>query len=172
MKYIVQADQVVKISGYIENTETVYDGVYLDEDITIATDFLQFEHTDGLNYANIEGRRSDQLIDFNKVKINITEGLGGGALIPRTNTTLLNNERYDEFHLSGWGIHGVVGVNATFFNVFFVQSELRGGYANMPDIRTTMSTNDSASQSFFFSQLNIVFGGLINLNRRSKPDKK
>ncbi|RLD20308.1 MAG: hypothetical protein DRI69_06585 [Bacteroidetes bacterium] len=172
MKYVVQTDQIVKISGYIENTETLYDGIYEDDDIVIAEDFLLFEHTDGLNYGNIEVRRSDQLFDFNKVKINLTEGLGGGMLIPRTNTTLLNKERYDEFHMSGFGLHGVVGINATFFNVFFIQSELRGGYINMPDIRTTISTNDSASQSFFFSQLNIVFGGLINLNKKTKADKK
>jgi len=167
MKYVVQSDQVVKISGYIENTETAYDGVYSDDDITIAEDFLLFEHTDGLNYANIEVRRSDQLFDFNKVKINATGGLGGGILIPKTNTTLLNKERYDEFHLSGYGLNAVIGLNMTFFNAFFIQSELRGGYINMPSIRTTISTDDSASQSFFFSQLNIVFGGVINLNKKA-----
>ena len=35
----------------------------------------------------------------------------------------------------------------------------------MPDIRTTMSKADKASQSFFFSQLNIVFGVKINLGK-------
>ena len=170
MKYVVPNGQVVKISGYIENTETIYDGVYDDDDIAITEDFLLFEHTDGLNYGNIEIRRSDQLFDFNKVKININEGLGGGMLVPRTNTTLLNKERYDEFHTSGYGFHGVVALNVTFFNAFFVQSEFRGGYINMGDIRTTISTDDRASQSFFFSQLNIVFGGIINLNKKTKAD--
>ena len=38
----------------------------------------------------------------------------------------------------------------------------------MPDIRTTMSKADKASQSFFFSQLNIVFGVKINLGKKAK----
>jgi hypothetical protein len=38
----------------------------------------------------------------------------------------------------------------------------------MPDIRTTLSIDDKASQSFFFSQLNIVIGGIINLNKKTK----
>lgn len=78
--------------------------------------------------------------------------------MPKTNTTLLNNERYDEFHLSGYGINATVGINVSFFNYFFVQTELKGGYINMPDIRTTQSPLDNASQDFFFAQLNIVFG--------------
>ena len=129
---------------------------------------MHFEHTDGLNYANIELRRSDQLFDWNKVKINVTEGLGAGILYPRTNTALLGHESYDEFHLTGYGINMVVGLNATFFNAFFIQSEFRGGYINMPNIRTTQSINDSASQNFLFSQVNVVFGGIVNLGGKKK----
>ena len=41
---------------------------------------------------------------------------------------------------------------------FLVQSELKGGYINMSNIRTTMDEADSASQSFWFYQVNMVFG--------------
>jgi len=91
-----------------------------------------------------------------------------GALLPKTNATLLNNERHDDFHLAGYGISAVVAVNITFYEVFFIQSELKGGYINMPDIRTTMSKADRASQSFFFSQLNIVFGVNIKLGKKTE----
>ncbi len=166
MKYVVEQGQTVKISGYISDTETMYEGVYDNDEIIIEEGFLLFEHTDGLNYLNVEIRRFDNIFDLNKVKINLTEGFGIGALMPKTNATLLNNERHDDFHLAGWGMDAVVGINITFYDVFFIQSELKGGFISMPDIRTTMYSADRASQNFFFSQLNIVFGVIINLHKK------
>jgi hypothetical protein len=78
---------------------------------------------------------------------------------------LLNKERYDEFHLSGYGVNALVAVNITFFDALFIQSELKGGYINMPDIRTTQFTEDTASQSFFFAQLNLTFGVLLDFKK-------
>ena len=160
MKYIVNQNQEVPISGFISGTSTTYDGAYNDDNrITITEDFLQFEHTDGLNYANIDVRRIDEILAISKkIKVNLTEGLGVGLLIPRTNTTLLNKERYDEFHLSGYGANLVLGINITFFDLIFIQSEFKGGYINMPSIRTTQYKADHAKQSFFFTQQNILFG--------------
>jgi hypothetical protein len=172
MKYIVQAYQTVKISGTIENSGTEYDGQYSNDDSVIAEDFLQFEHTDGLNYLNIELRRFDKIFDFNKIDINLTEGFGVGALVPKTNTALLNIERHDEFHLSGYGVSAMAGINVSFFDKFFIQTELKGGYINMPNIRTTNSATDGASQSLFFNQFNIVFGGILNFASNTKSNKK
>lgn len=165
MKYVVTPDQVVSISGYIEDSETVYDGVYSEEDIALSTDFLQLEHTDGLNYINVDVRRFDNLFNWGKISINLTEGLGGGVLLPKTNSTLLNYDTYDEFHLAGYGFSGLVGLNLTFFKNFFLQSEFKAGYINMPDIRTTSDTVDKASQDFLFYQLNFVFGATIKLGK-------
>lgn len=161
MKYVVQTDQVVKISGRIDGSQSVYDGNYSDEDIRLTKDFLQFEHTDGLNYLNFELRRFDEIYHIHSLIINLTEGVGAGILFPRTNTTLLKNPRYDEFHLAGYGLSAVIGLNINFYKYFFVQSEFKEGFINMPDIRTTQSSTDQASQYFFFSQLNLVFGANI-----------
>ena len=67
-------------------------------------------------------------------------------------------------------MNAVVAVNVNLFKYFFIQSDFKGGYINMPNVRTTMSTSDSASHDFFFSQWNILFGGVINLkgNKKSK----
>lgn len=173
MKYVMQANQTVKISGNIDGTGTDYDKSYNNDDIVLEQDFLQFEHTDGLNYANIEFRRFDEIFDLDKVKINLTEGLGAGVLIPKTNTKLLNIERYDEFHLAGYGLSGVVGLNINLYRYFFIQTEFKGGFINMPDIRTTASVEDKASQHFFFTQLNVVFGATLNLKKnKSKLEIK
>ncbi len=163
MKYVVDSNQVVNVSGYIENTDTQYDGIYNNEPIVLATDLILFEHTDGLNYINIECRRVDELKTLNKVSFSITEGLGVGVLIPKTNATLLNKGRYDDFHISGYGLGAVVGLQINFWQHFFIQSEAKGGFINMPDIRTTKNPVDKASQHFFFAQANIVFGVRFNL---------
>jgi len=168
MKYVVQAYQNVKINGYISGTGTMYDGTYSDDVVKLEKDFLQFEHTDGLNYANIEFRRFDVVLGRKNIAFAFNEGLGAGILLPRTNTTLMNNERYDEFHLSGYGINCVLAANLTFFKYFFVQMEWKGGFINMPDIRTTQSPADRASQRFLFSQYNMVFGANFRFKERDK----
>jgi len=168
MKYVMQSGQTVKISGKIENSGTTYDGTYYENDFVVAPDFLLFEHTDGLNYPNIELRRSDCLTGNKKIRLNTIAGLGIGILYPKTNTTLLGKERYDAFHLAGYGMDALVALNAEFFKHFFIQTELKGGYINMPDIRTTKSKSDFAKQSFFFAQYNVVFGYAFSIKRKDK----
>jgi hypothetical protein len=167
MKYVMQNDQTVKIDGSISNSGTTYDGNYVNDDIVLAKDFLLFEHTDGLNYENIELRRFDVLFGRKNFHFAVNEGFGAGVLVPRTNTTLLNNKRYDEFHLAGYGISTVLATNLTFFKYFFIQSEWRGGFIHMPDIRTTMNKTDRASQAFWFSQYNVVFGCNFRINKKT-----
>lgn len=168
MKYVMQAFQDVKINGYISNSGTTYDGTYVDDAINLKKDFLQFEHTDGLNYENIDVRRFDVLLGRKNISLAFNEGLGVGFLLPRTNTTLLNNARYDEFHLAGYGFSAVIAANLTFFKYFFIQTEWKGGFINMPDIRTTMYTSDRANQHFWFSQYNVVFGANFRFKKKSE----
>lgn len=168
MKYVVEAFQDVRIDGYISKTGTDYDGTYVNDVVNLKKDFLQFEHTDGLNYENIEIRRFDVVLGRKNISLAFNEGLGVGFLLPRTNTTLLNNPRYDEFHLSGYGFSTVLAANLTVFKYFFVQMEWKGGYINMPDIRTTMNKSDRANQYFWFSQYNVVFGVNFRFKNKSK----
>lgn len=168
MKYVVQAGQSVQISGQIENSGTRYDGNYLDEAIVVQEGFLQFEHTDGLNYANVELRRTDPVVTMGKLDLGLTTGAGAGIMLPKTNATLLGNDRYDEFHLAGFGLSAVTAVQLTFWDRIFVQSEFKGGVIHMPDIRTTQFRSDKGHQSFLFSQLNIVFGGIFRLNNKER----
>ena len=121
-----------------------------------------------MNYINTDIRRFDNLITYKRFKLNVTEGFGLGVLLPRTNTTLLSKERNDQFHLSGYGLGALVGLNLTYNNWLFIQTELKGGYINMPDIRTTKNKVDNASQHFFFTQFNFELGANINLHKKSK----
>lgn len=158
MKYVMVSNQISTINGTIEKSGTAYDGVYNKQTFQIKPDFLLFEHTDGLNYENIEIRRHHKLLNREKIDVSVFEGVGVGALVPRTNTTLLNNERYDQFHLSGFGLGVVGGFNIEFFKHFFIQSEAKFGFIDMPNIRTTQFKSDRAKQHFFFAQFNGLFG--------------
>jgi hypothetical protein len=166
MKYVMRANQMAKISGHIANSSTPFDGTYDNDDILLSPNFLKFEHTDGLNYENIEVRRFDALIRKRRFTLYANEGLGLGILLPRTNATLLNNPRNDQFHLAGYGISAVASLNFTFFDFLFIQTECKGGFIHMPDILTTPFKEDRASQHFFFGQYNVVFGANFPIKRK------
>lgn len=168
MKYVMIADQKVQINGEINTQNPIYDGSYTNQEIQLSEDFLQFEHTDGLNYVNLELKRFDNIdhylgLDLENLQINLTEGFGAGILYPRTDTTLLGKERHDNFHLSGWGISAGAGLNITFLKHFYIQADYKIGYINMSDIKTSLSSLDSASQHFYFFQNNILIGGKFGI---------
>ncbi|SFZ92707.1 hypothetical protein SAMN05428642_102906 [Flaviramulus basaltis] len=173
MKYVMQRNLNKTVDGYINlpNDEegSQYNGTYNNESFLVSEDFLKFEHTNGLNYVYAEFARYDDiskvfnLPNTDKFQINITEGLAGGILYPKTNTTLLQKERYDQFHLAGYGVSAHAGLNLTFFKHFFMQLDLKGGYINMPDIRTTSNVSESASQHFFYLQRVVAFGGIFRI---------
>lgn len=163
MKYVVRQNQNVRISGAIDDDSSQYDAVYVDDDILIEEDFLKFEHTDGLNYVNMEVRHSVSLLDRSRVRLDAIQGIGIGVMIPKTNTTLLKKDRYDEFHISGYGLGGVLAARLTLFDFVFLQPEIKGGFINLPDVRTSMSVVDKAKHSFYYYQYNVVFGCILKL---------
>lgn len=168
MKYVMTQNQTANITGIIGGNPP-FNGGYASTPTVLTEDFLMFEHTDGLNYIYTEIARQDDISKWfgikntDKFQVNINEGFGFGLLYPKTNTTLMGKERYDEFHVSGYGTSLKAGINLTFFKYFTIEGALKGGYINMSDIRTTASTSDSASQEFFFAETIISFGGIFRI---------
>lgn len=158
MKYVMLHDQPTVLNGYIYNSGTQYDNTYDDQDFIITGDFLKFEHTDGLNYINSELRKSIKLFERKPIQATFLFGGGAGMMLPKTNTTLLNNPRYDEFHIAGYGLDGLASIQLNFFKYFFIQGESKIGFIHMPDIRTTIHASDKASQMFIYNQFNVNFG--------------
>ncbi len=168
MKYVMYNDRRVQYSGTYPNAGS-YGENPAGNELTLTEDFLLFEHTDGLNYVNTEIARVDDISSLfglpntDVFQVNTVGGLGVGVLYPKTNTTLLGKDRYDEFHIAGFGASAKVGLNFTFLKHFFIQTELKGGYINMNDIKTTKSSTDSASQEFWFLQRIITVGGIFRI---------
>lgn len=174
MKYVMTQNQTANVTGTINlpasDPGSVFNGTYNNTPVNFTDEqFLTYEHTDGLNYINTEVSRHDDISKLfkigntDKIQVNLTEGIGVGVLYPKTNTQLLGKERHDDFHVSGFGTSLKAGLNITFFKYFYIQGELKGGYINMNDIRTTMSTDDKASQDFFFFQRILAVGGKFRI---------
>ena len=168
MKYVMNQGITVNYTGNYPNRNSYGEAVGNNQ-VLLTEDFLTFEHTDGLNYVNTEVSRHDdiskffKIIDADKIQVNVTEGIGLGVLYPKTNAKVFNKQRHDDFHVSGYGASIKAGLNLTFFKHFYIQTEVKGGYINMPDIQTTFSATDSASQDFFFFQKIIAFGGIFRV---------
>lgn len=129
MKYVMHNHRMGTISGTI-NTGGSFDGVYDNDKILVSRDFLTFEHTDGLNYVNVEVDRFDNIDKFlnfrvRGIDIAITEGIGVGLLYPKTNTKLLGKDRHDDFNVAGWGVSAHAGINITIFTHFLYSLILR-----------------------------------------------
>jgi|26BtaG_2_1085354.scaffolds.fasta_scaffold00119_2 hypothetical protein len=173
MKYVMTRNKNRVVNGYINlpsnDVGSIFNGVYDQQNVMVSEEFLKFEHTDGLNYVYLEFARRDDISSiFNiqntdKFQVNVTEGIGAGILYPKTNTTLFDRDRYDEFHISGYGLSIGAGLNFTFFKHFFIQGDLRGGYINMGNIRTTRNPSEGASQHFYFSERIISLGGIFKV---------
>ena len=174
MKYVMTQNQIANVTGAINlpvgDAGAIHNRIYNNTPVNFTDEtFLTYEHTDGLNYVNTEISRHDDISSLfkirntDKIQVNLTEGFGVGVLYPKTNTTLLGKNRHDDFHVSGFGTSVKAGLNITFFKHFYIQGELKGGYINMQDIRTTQSNDDKASQDFFFFQRIIAFGGIFRI---------
>jgi hypothetical protein len=167
MKYVVEQYQTVQIDGVI-NEGSTYDGIYEDDQVRLALGFLDFEHTDGLNFIHFEINRNDRLLQTKFFDINLTEGFSLAALIPRSDVILLNHEEWDKYHLAGYGTALKMALNLCFFNYFHIQSEAKGGFIHLPDVQTTSNKADHANQSFFFFQHNILFGAVFPIVKKEK----
>lgn len=168
MKYVMNQDIVVNYTGSYPNRNSFGEAVGNNQ-ILLTEQFLTFEHTDGLNYVNTEISRHDDISKFfniqntDKIQVNLTEGIGAGFLYPKTNAKVFSKQRHDDFHVAGYGTSIKAGLNLTFFKHFYIQTEVKGGFINMPDIKTTFSDTDSADQKFLFFQKIIAFGGIFKI---------
>lgn len=165
MKYVMDQNQTVKFSGTI--TDPMYAGMVQNGQVNLADEkFLTFEHTDGLNYENLGLEKYQSLYNSKKVDIIWSFGGGLGVMFPKSNVKLFGNERSDRFHVAGFGADLRASVNAVFWKHLMARVEVKGGYINMPDIKTTLNNKpDKASQDFVFGQVLAGIGYTFNTKK-------
>jgi hypothetical protein len=160
MKYVVQQYSSSTIDGYI-HMNNKFDGEYHDKTFLISPDFLQYEHTDGLNYVHATFNKEKLLIE-SKNKHSMIRGIMGvhtGVLIPRTDIKLMEYPEVNKFHLAGYGIGVNLGLRAQFLKYCFIRFDNKIGYINMPDvISREVQYTDRAKQHFSFTEFFISYG--------------
>lgn len=154
MKYVVDQDQKVAITGTIETEKAnQYIGTYTTGDsVVINNSFLTFEHTDGLNYFAFE---LDHVLNLFNLKdelitAQLRPGFGLGFLIPRTDVKIFGEKGPNIFNFAGYGTSLKTELRVQFKKHFFIQATGKAGYINMPHISTTRKKEDKASQQFGF----------------------
>ncbi len=165
MKYVMDQNQTVEFKGHISNP--VYAGMVNNGKVDLSdTEFLTFEHTDGLNYINL-GLEKYQVLTIKKnFQIAWSYGGGLGVLMPKSNVKLFGNERSDRFHFAGFGTDLRANINFLFWNHILARVEGKFGYINMPDVKTTLQNKpDKASHDFVFGQINFGIGYLFQTKK-------
>ena len=154
MKYVVTPDQTVAFSGRINNDPQA------GATRTLSTNYLNFEHTDGLNVVTVEYEKQYPVTQWKAPFASRWVALvGAGIVYPKTNVTLnmVGRSRNDQFHLAGYSAGGGVGWEADFLDSWFFRSMFKMGYVTLPDVLTS-SQGDKASHNFTYNEFLLAFG--------------
>lgn len=174
MKYVMVPDQSSHISGTISaqvsnpafTINPAYVGTYNNTPFTIVSkDFLQYEHTDGFNYAAVELEHYTPLWNpgIGKLALEWMNGVGVGVVVPRSDVRLFTLGRNNFWNLAGAGASLKTGLRLNLTKLLFFETSLKGGYTNLWDVHTTGQSGDHAEQSIWFGEiygaLGFSFGG-------------
>jgi hypothetical protein len=158
MKYKMVPDQIAVIDGTI-STGSGYDGEYNMQEQILDYGFLGFEHSDGLNYINVELKREKELVRKGAFSLSSFMGGGGAMIVTRTDVRLLNYANRNVFHITGYGLGATGGVKILFKDRVFLRPELKGGWVNIVGVRTTnRDRQDWANHNFGYLQYLFTVG--------------
>lgn len=168
MKYVVDDGQTVHMDGYARTTGSgEWDPASSSQEVLLTADFLRYEHTDGLNLLSVDADHYTPLWTSSDTAcgLHVFEGAFFGPVIPRTDVRLQGEGINNVFHLAGWGMGAQAGLHFTFCRTFYLRTQVKGGYIDLPDVLTTGTDPDRASQHFWFVQWNTVLGATIGFGK-------
>lgn len=166
MKYVVAQDQIVRMDGYVNGSRSMtYTTSEGSRDVQLSKDFLQYEHTDGLNLLGIDLDHYDPLWASHdgRFQLRAYEGVHAGPIIPRSDVRLFGVGLNNRFNIAGVGVGAQVGWHFTIWKHFYIRNTLKAGWVDLSHVLTTGTDEDHASQHFWFVQHSIVVGGQFRL---------
>jgi hypothetical protein len=172
MKYVVDDFQVVNINGTIEGSASPsFAANYNEESITLhPSNFLHFEHTDGLNYVrfNIDHHHELKSLWKDRIQLSYVLGAGTGLMMPQTDITLFGERTNNntKTYIQGFALSSNYGLKIDLFKHFYIQMIAHNGYINMPAIRTRGDNADRASQEIWFMEYIGVFGAYFPIKKK------
>ena len=166
LRYVLKNGQNVKINGDINNVSADIDGNYKNEMVDLNDDFIMFDESDAITYVYFDHSYYDEYHEFIPLEEgNITShwliGLSAGLMFPQSNAVLFSKDSFDELYLAGAGINVKLGANLFLGQNFFVQSEMKLGYANLWNVKMTEDIDVDITQQFSFGQINLSIGALL-----------
>ena len=169
MKYVVKTDQTVLIDGDISTPNAgAFQGNYNQDSIQITTDFLTFEHTDGLNYISVELEHLKSLWKSKNEKLFLQTRNGAdiAALYPRTDVKIFGESNPNIWNLAGFGFSLHSQMRMHFGKFFFIQTTVKGGHIFMPKIKITGNSGEWARQHFWFLEGFWAIGSRFYINKK------
>ena len=159
------------MSGVISPRASIkYAGSYLQRPIRVTRDFLLFEHTDGLNLANIDLEYHLPVVQLahSNVALHVMTGLGGIWVIPRTDAHVFGIGLNNRFHLAGYSLAGKAGLRLYVLKRLFLMTETKVGYITLPDILLRNEQPQRANQNIFFWEKMGAIGFDFNFSHKKR----
>ena len=150
VKYIMRPNQTLRLNGNIN-------GRSINKDTLVSPDFVQFEHTDGANYAMFNFVKQKNLSTSKNQKhfLDLIMKAGAGPVIPKTNSTIMGQKFDDAYAFSGFVIGLESGLRYNIFKYAFATATFKTAYANYTNFRIA---NGQGNQSWISAQFNIMAG--------------
>ncbi len=163
LKYVVDKGQSTTISGVVNTTASPqYAGTYLNTDIRLEPDILEFEHTNGFNVVSLDlewvmplfkptsaRRKGRAYWDF---------GGGASAVVTKTDVKVFGDGLDNDFHVSGLAFSVKTGPRLEWRNRWFLSLQNRSGYANLPWVPIKNKAPENANHQVFFTEMLMVGG--------------
>jgi hypothetical protein len=172
MKYVATHGQTVDMTGYIDpSVSQKYAGVYNHKAMTLTDDFLQLQHTNGLNSLTLDigwllpiFHTRDDIFHF-----GWNFGTGGVFMVTRTQVHFMGVYYPNNFHLSGvtWPVY--TGPRIDLWKCFFFAAELKGGYVYIPWAPFEGTDQSGVQHHFTYLEYYVVFGLSFPLSKSEYP---
>ncbi len=150
VKYFAKHDQTVRTVGTVN-------GQSVNEDLPITTYVQNFEHSNGGNYFLLNFVKWRELVVSKDKKrtLNLMYKAGGGIVLPKTNSTIMNMHRDDTYNVAGYVVALEGGFRYNLLKNFFVESSLKGAFANYTHI---LIADGTGHQHWFSGQFLLMAG--------------
>ena len=150
IKYFARHDQVVRTIGTVQ-------GENINADIPIDSLVQNFEHSNGGNYILLNFVKWKDLVASKNQKrvLSLMYKAGGGIVLPKTNSTIMHKHRDDTYNVAGYVFALEGGLRYNFLKNVFIESSLKGAFANYAHI---LIADGTGHQHWFSGQFLIMAG--------------
>ena len=172
MKYVMTRNQTVRMTGYIDSSiSQQYGGTYVNRMMVMSPDFLQLQHTNGLNSTTLDVAWLMPIFHTKSdiVHIGWNFGTGGVFMVTRTQVHFMNEYYPNYFHLSGVTGTLYTGPRIDLWKCFFFAAEVKGGYVYIPWAPFEGNDGSGVKHHFLFGEYYIVGGLSFPINKNEYP---